>query len=324
MNIGVIGTGNWGVNLVQNFNEIGVLAGIADSLEINRNRAKEINSNVEVYESATDLIQSNNYDAVAIATPAHTHYQIAKSAMESGLDVFLEKPMTLDSIEAEDLIQIAEDNDRTLMVGHLLLYQPAIKYLKEALDSNLIGTVYSMHQRRSKLGRARAIENVLWSFGVHDVAVLLYLSGQTPVNISTVGHCGLSKNIEDDAYLHLKFPDGSIAHLHNSWLWPVTERSLTIVGEKGMLVYDEIAQSVTLHKKTINTGLQNVDEGKSVVFEGSENPLLIELKHFLKSCREKSKPISCGKNGLEVVNVLSKAEELLKDYRLSSQGKYLN
>ncbi|YCM42626.1 Gfo/Idh/MocA family oxidoreductase [Verrucomicrobiaceae bacterium 227] len=311
MKIGIIGAGNWGKNLVRNLSDMGVLAGVADAVAQNRQNAQEIQPEVEVYENHTIML-ADRFDAVAIATPAHTHFAIAKEAMEAGCDVFIEKPMTLDPAEAEALVKLGEKMNKVVMVGHLLLYQPAIAYIKDALGRGEIGQVYTLHQRRSKQGRARAVENVLWSFGVHDVAVLLYLAGQAPVDVQVSGHCGLQKGVEDDTYLHLTFPDGSKAHLHNSWLWPIVERGLIIVGELGMLVYDEIAQKVKLVKKTIDADLQNVDEGEEVVFAGSGQPLRIELDHFVDCCKSRSKPNSCGQNGLDVVRVIEQAESMLK------------
>ncbi|MDB4704253.1 Gfo/Idh/MocA family oxidoreductase [Akkermansiaceae bacterium] len=312
--IGVVGAGNWGKNLVRNLSDMGVLAGVADAVPQNRENAQEIQPGVAVYESHTEML-SAGFDAIVIATPARTHYPIAKEAMEAGCDVFIEKPMTLDPSEAEALVKLGKEMAKVVMVGHLLLYQPAIAYIAEALGRGDIGKVYTFHQRRSKQGRARAVENVLWSFGVHDVAVLLYLAGQTPTGVQVNGHCGLQQGVEDDTYLHLTFPDGSKAHLHNSWLWPIVERGLIIVGETGILVYDEIAQNVKLVKKTINHDLQNVDEGEEVVFEGSGQPLRIELDHFLECCKTRNKPVSCGHNGYEVVKVLMEAESLLKEQR---------
>ncbi len=314
MKIGVIGAGNWGKNLVKNFSDMGVLAGVADAVPENRESAKDVQPGVELYENHTEML-TQGYDAVAIATPAHTHYAIAKEAMEAGCDVFIEKPMTLDPAESEALVKLGQEKGKIVMVGHLLLYQPAIAYIKGALQRGDIGKVYTMHQRRSKQGRARAVENVLWSFGVHDIAVLLYLSGQAPEDVQVSGHCGLQPGVEDDTYLHLTFPDGSKAHLHNSWLWPITERGLFVIGEKGMLVYDEMAQNVRLVKKTIDSDLQNVDDGEEVVFEGSGQPLRIELEHFVECCQTRNKPNSCGQNGLDVINVIAQAEGVLEKLR---------
>lgn len=314
MKIGVIGAGAWGKNLVKNFHEMGVLAGVADGVEVNRELVKAVAPRATVYGSHVDLL-AEGYDAVAIATPAHTHYTIAKEAMEGGCDVFVEKPMSLDPAESEGLIEIAKERGKILMVGHLLLYQPAVAYMKEAIDGGLIGKVYTLNQRRSKLGRARAVENVLWSFGVHDVAVLLYLAGEAPSEVQVVGNCCLQPGVEDDTFLHLDFPSGAKAHLHNSWLWPMVERGLVVVGEKGMLVYDELGQKVIHAKKTIDGDLQNVNEGEEVVFEGNGQPLRLELEHFLECCEMRQRPNSCGENGLDVVRVLAEAEGILAAQR---------
>ena len=314
MKIGVIGAGAWGKNLVKNFSELGVLVGVADAIAENRERAAQIQPELELYDSHQKLIEQG-YDAVAIATPAHTHYSIAREALAAGCDVFIEKPMTLDPKESEALVELAKESERIVMVGHLLLYQPAIEYLKEALERGDLGKVYTMHQRRSKLGRVRAVENVLWSFGVHDVAVLLFLAGQAPSDVQVSGHCGVQHNIEDDTYLHLVFSDGSKAHLHNSWLWPKTERSLYIIGEKGMLVYDEMEQRVSFVHRTIGSSLEHREGEEETVFEGSAQPLRLELEHFLECCKTRESPRSCAVNGLDVVRVLDSAETILKKTR---------
>ena len=144
--------------------------------------------------------------------------------------------------------------------------------------------------------------------GVHDVAVLLHLVGAAPTSTTFSGHCGLQSEIEDDTYLHMDFPGGVKAHLHNSWLWPTNRRGLTVVGEKGMLVYDEVAQNVTLHRKTIDADLQNQDGGEEVVFEGSGQPLRLELEHFIDCIATRATPRSDGQNGLDVVRVLETAK----------------
>jgi predicted dehydrogenase len=310
MKVGVIGAGAWGRNLVRNFAELGVLAGVADPVAANRAAAAEICPAAGLFEHHTDLLGAG-IDAVAIATPVPSHYRIACEALEAGMDLFIEKPMTLSPEDAEDLIARAEQKGKILMVGHLLLYQPAVRFLSEFLAAGKLGRLSSMHQRRSKHGRARAVENVLWSFGVHDIAVLLHLAGEAPCSVQAVGHAGVTRGVEDDVYLHLGFANGLVAHLHNSWLWPKVERGLIVVGEKGMLEYDEINQEVILHRKTINSHLANIDEGAEVIFRGDGQPLRLELEHFLDCCRERLRPLSDGHNGLEVVRVLDQAQALL-------------
>lgn len=243
---------------------------------------------------------------MAVATPAPTHYEIASKALQAGKDVFVEKPMTLKKDEAARLVELAEEKDRILMVGHLLLYQPAIQWIKSQLNEGLLGKLFSLHQERVKLGRARYVENVTWSLGVHDLAVLLYLVDEEPEKVFASGHCGLTEEVEDDVYVHLGFPSGIKAHLHNSWLWPENRRGLTIVRERGMLVYDEVNQRVIHHRKTIDKDLQNQDFGEEIVFTGSGQPLKIELQHFLECCVSRQQPISDGRNGLKVISALER------------------
>ena len=307
MKIGVIGAGNWGKNLVKNFANLGVLHAVADSVKENLNWVAEKFSEIQRYETSDELIASANLDAVAIATPPHTHCAIAIAAMEKGLDVFVEKPLTIDPEEARLLKDTATDRDRILMVGHLLLYQPAIQFIKKYLDNGELGKVFTLTQRRSKLGRVRSFENVLWSFGVHDVAVLLHLVGEAPADVQFSGHAAFTDKVEDDTHLHLKFPSGIIANLHNSWYWPRVERELIITGEKGILVFDELNARVILHNKQVGKDLSHFDEGEEVIFEGSAQPLEIELTHFLECCETRQQPVSDGQNGYDVVNVLSQA-----------------
>ncbi len=309
--IAVIGAGNWGRNLVRTFSGLGVLSAVAEASDELRNKLAGDYPDLSLHSDYSELLDSDDIKAVAIATPAPTHHAVAKAFLESGKDVFVEKPMTMTSVEAQDLIEIADKNDRVLMVGHLLMYQPAIEKIKSLIEEGAIGKVYTILQERKKLGRARKVENVLWSFGVHDVAVLLHLVGEAPIKVSAVGHCGLQPDlgIEDDVYLHLNFPNGIQAHLHNSWLWPENRRCLTIVGSEGVLVYNEIEQTVKLHRQSIDPDtLEITNEGEEIVHEGAKQPLEIELAHFLNCIETRETPKSDGRSGLEVIRVLEKAK----------------
>ena len=311
MKVGVIGGGHWGKNLVRNFAEIGVLAGVADPVEGDRSRALEEAPGIELFANEKDLLAAG-YDAVAIATPAATHFGIARAALEVGLDVFVEKPVTLDAAEALELHELAEKGEQVLMVGHLLLYQPAVNFITEFLRAGKLGQVYTLHQRRSKLGRVRSEENVMWSFGAHDVAVLLVLAGEAPDQIQAWGHAAITPGVEDDTYLHLEFPSGIKASLHNSWLWPRVERELIIVGEKGMLVFEEESSQVILHHKVVDGEGLHHERGEEILFEGSAQPLRLELEHFLECCQKRKTPISDGRNGFETVRVLEEASRILQ------------
>ncbi len=315
MTVGVIGAGNWGKNLVRTFYRLGELAGVA---EIHRETQKMLMTeyaNVAVYQEFERLLKSD-VQAIAIATPAHTHYEVAREALLAGKDVFVEKPLALSLVEAEELVDIAEQKGRILMVGHLLLYQPAVQWMKRYIESRAIGRLAFLSQERLKLGRVRSVENVLWSFGVHDIAVLLYLVGEKPLRVRAVGQRVLQEGIEDDVYVHLAFSDGVQAHLHVSWLWPEPRRLLTVVGSKGMLTYNELEQKVVLHKKRVTSDLNIYDKGSDMVFEGNDEPLLLECRHFLECVAQRKKPLSDGRSALDVIEVLENAGKQLKEDQL--------
>lgn len=317
--VAVIGAGNWGTNLIKTLYPLGVLAAVAEQSEASRTHLKKIYPDLDVCSDFGKLLDSN-VQAMLIATPAPTHYRIAREALRAGKDVFIEKPMALRTAEAEELVAIAEKENRILMVGHLLLYQPAVQWLKAYLESGLLGDLNSLHQERLSLGRARETESVLWDLGVHDLAVLLYLTGTHPVVGRVSGQQRLRSGIEDDIYLHLTF-DGNIqAHLHASWIWPVRRRQLMLTGTKGMLVYDEMAQTVTLHRNGIHKkDLSAWDEGTERVFQGEWAPLTREMEHFLQCIRNRKQPLSGGRSGVAVIKVLEEVSQKLRgesEYRL--------
>ncbi|HBT47664.1 MAG TPA: gfo/Idh/MocA family oxidoreductase [Peptococcaceae bacterium] len=312
MSVGVIGAGNWGKNLVHTFFRLGELSGVAEINPKTREELAQSYPGIPIYDDYRRLLESD-IPAVAIATPAPTHYALAKEALAAGKDVFVEKPMALSKAEAQELVEIAEKQNRILMAGHLLLYQPAVRWIKEYIDSGALGRIAFLTQERLKFGRVRSVENVLWSFGVHDIAVLLYLVGRKPQEVKAAGQRFLQEKIEDDVYVHLRFAGGVQAHLHVSWLWPETRRSLTIAGSEGILTYDELEQKVTLHRKRVTTGLRHHDEGSEVVFQGKEEPLLLECHHFLECVAKRRTPLSSGRSAVEVIEILEAIEKQLKE-----------
>jgi predicted dehydrogenase len=309
ISIAAIGAGAWGRNLVRTLDQLGVLRVVAESAVGLRSPLQETYPHLEMVEDAHSLLDRSDIQAVTIATPAPTHHALARAFLLAGKDVFVEKPMTLTSAEAADLVQIAEENQRILMVGHLLLYKPAIAFIRDFLAAGRLGRVFTLHQERAKHGKARAVENALWSLGVHDVAALLHLAGATPSSVSASGHAGLRPEMEDDVYLHLGFEDGRMAHLHSSWLWPEDRRRLTVIGALGMLVYDEKAESVTLFHKSIDADLMNVDLGSEIVFQGDHafQPLAAELTDFIECVQTRRTPRSDGRQAVAVVQVLEQA-----------------
>ncbi|CAG7656172.1 Gfo/Idh/MocA family protein [Paenibacillus allorhizosphaerae] len=305
--VAVVGAGHWGKNLVRTFYELGALGAVVEASETLREIVKQQYPNVPVFDSVDVVKESHSIDGIVIATPAFTHYDLAKQCLLSGKDVFIEKPMTLSGKDGEELVNTARENQRILMVGHLLMYQPAIQEMKRVIDAGGIGRVVTLHQQRLKLGIVRSVENVLWSFGVHDLAVFLYLVGEEPVDMNCTGQNIIQPSIEDDVYLHLTFPNGVKAHLHTSWLYPEVVRKLTIIGTEGMLVYDELAQSVALHKKGVRKDLSIWGDGSEIIFQGENQPLKIECEHFLHCMETRTTPMSDGANGVAVLKILERA-----------------
>ncbi len=306
MKIAALGAGAWGKNIVRTLASLEALAAVVEPDEVTRTALQRDLPEVAFYADPEPILQSD-LPAVAIATPVPTHAALVRTALQAGKDVFVEKPICLSADEAQELTDLAETQGRVLMVGHLLLYQPAVQWIKGFLDSGGIGKLHSLHQERLNLGRARAVENVLWSLGVHDVAVALFLVGARPDGIHSVGQRALGSGVEDDFYLHLDFPDNVQAHLHASWLWPEKRRRTTLIGSQGMLVYEESDQTVTLHRKSIGANLTNRDEGSEIVFHGSGEPLQLEMKHFLDSIMTRQTPLSSGASAVEVIRVLEQA-----------------
>ena len=307
--VAVLGAGVWGSNLARDLDDLGALAAVVDPAPSIRRSVAARYHGVAVHAEPADAL-GPDVTAVVVATPAPFHHAIAKQALLAGKDVFVEKPMTLRSSDAEELTRLAEREGCVLMVGHLLLYQPAIEYIAQQLRGGQLGQLHSLHQERLKLGRVRSEENVLWSFGVHDIAVLLHLVGSEPTDVRAVNHRVLQPEVEDDVHLHLGFGSGVRAHLHVSWLWPETRRRLTVIGSAGMLTYDEMSGAVTLHRKTVGPDLAHHDDGAEVVFQSQDQPLRLEMEHFLARVRDRGRPLSDGWDGTRVVRVLERAAGL--------------
>lgn len=321
MKVGVIGAGQWGRNLIRSFHRLGVLSGVAEVDEERREAIAQEYPNIPVYQDYRELL-SLDLSAVVVATPAPTHYSLAKEALLAGKDVFVEKPFTLSRAEAQELVNLAERGERILMVGHLLLYDEVIQWIKDYIGEGNLGNIAFLTQERLKFGRVRNQENVLWSFGVHDIAVLLYLLEKVPEEVEATGQSFVQKSIEDDVYVHFRFQDGIHAHLHVSWLWPEVRRCLTVVGTKGMLVYNERERKVELHRKSVTSELVHIDEGDMVVFEGKREPLLAECVHFLECIAERKDPLSSGRSAIEVIGLLERIEEDLRRKRSDREGLF--
>ncbi len=313
--VAVLGAGRWGRNLIRNLHELGALAAVVDPSLAILEQVRHDYPGVVVVADPERVFRSS-VDAVVIATPAVTHADLASQALRAGKHVFVEKPFTLTVEDAELVVKEAEAADRILMVGHLLLYQPAVVWLQEFLARGRIGWVASMYQDRLNLGTVRTVENSLWSLGVHDVAAILYLCGQEPVRTSTWGQAVIQPGVQDDMHLHMQFHDGAEAHIHNSWLWPEQRRRLTVVGTEAMVVLDESDQTVQLHRRRVNADLSVQDDGCEVLFQGDAEPLRHEMEHFLECVRTGARPCSDGESAVAVVRVLARADAQMRELNL--------
>lgn len=310
MSVAVIGAGAWGKNIIRNLSELGALAAICDP------DPEGLASYATAYPQASTMIDwrqllATDIPALAIATPTPLHFEMARAALEAGKDVFVEKPLTHNSDEAQKLVQLAQARGCILMVGHLLLYQPAVAWVKDYLRSGQLGELYGIRHERLSLGRVRPAESVLWDVGVHDIAMLLYLLEQSPAAVRASGHRMLKLGVEDEVQVHLEFADGVCASLYSSWLWPETNRRTIIRGTRGMLVYDEVEQSVILYRKWIDKQLQNHDQGSEVVYRGAGEPLRLELQHFLECSRDRKAPLSDGRSAVAVIRLLERIDNAM-------------
>lgn len=313
LKVAVLGAGNWGQNYVRIFNKLGVLAGLADPQESIRKKFESAFPHIKVTGDYTELLNSPNINGVVVATPAYTHYEIAKKAMRAGKDVLVEKPMALSVAEAVELEEISDSLKRVLMIGHLLLYKPAVQKMIECIRMKVIGDIYFIEMHRLKLGKIRNQENVLWSFAPHDVAVLLSLVGSNVVKVNAIGQAAIQSQVEDDVYLHVDFENKVKAHIHISWLWPQNQRKTIVVGTKGMMVYNENEDKLQIYRKGVNKNLTTWDEGIEELDFETLDILEREALHFLECIKNRSTPITDGKAGIEVVKVLVEATSCLEE-----------
>lgn len=319
--IALIGSGYWGKNLLRDLNKIGVLKKVC---EINKDiqlDIKEKYPDVEITDNWRNILEDSKITAVVIALPAEMHYKFAKEALENNKDVFVEKPLSLDVNTAKELIEIADKNNKILMVGHVLRYHPCIKKIEELVRNGEIGSLYYIHCSRKNLGKIRNKENVLWSFAPHDISLILSLVNKAePINISCIGHKHLHPDIHDVTDTYLEFPGNCFAQISVNWLYPFKEQRTTIVGSDGMIVFDDkkpIGEKLTLCKKYLDKKPGffpkiNNTEFKNIKCDWENKyPLQLECEHFVSCCKKRIKPLTDGEEGLAVLNILDKCSKKL-------------
>jgi predicted dehydrogenase len=319
VNVGQAGLGHWGKNLVRNFDELADLTWICDSDEARRAEFGARYPNARVTASFEEMIADDDLQAVVIATPVPTHHPLAKQALEAGKHVFVEKPPAMRAAEMEELVGLAEERGLVLMPGHLLLYHPGVEKLKDLVDSGQLGDVLCVYGNRQNLGIIRTNENALWSLGVHDLSVILYLIGEQPSQAIANGNAFLNAGVEDVVFCYLQFPSGKIAHMHLSWLDPHKMRKLTVVGRDKMAVFDdmELEQKITVYDKAPEEPTGTYGEWRTRtgdVFSpkiSNDEPLKLECRHFL-GLVENGWDGREMHDGLEVVRVLEQLTESLR------------
>ena len=317
VNVAVAGLGYWGPNLARNFDDLARLTWICDADEERLGAIAASYPNARATQDFDDLL-GDDIDAVVIATPVPTHADLARRALSAGKHVFVEKPLALSAADAESVAALAEERGLVLMPGHLLLYHPGLRMLKELVQSGDLGRLLVVYGNRQNLGKIRRDENVLWSLGAHDLSVIIDLVGEEPDELWARGESFLTKGVEDIVFCYLRFPSGVVAHMHLSWLDPHKMRKLTVVGDAKMAVFDDMEpdRKITVHDKGssgLPSGEWNVRSGDiwSPKIPGDE-PLRLECLHFLSLVRGEADSAPARENGLAVVRALEELQRSLE------------
>ncbi len=320
--IAVAGAGYWGSNLVRNYYQMGVLRRVCDSSNEILSAVVKDYPDLDVTTNYEEILTDKAVKAVVISLPAEYHYKYAESALRSGKDVFVEKPLALELDHAKMLNRIALEGNRILMVGHLLRYHPAFLKIKEIIDNGELGRIQYIYSTRLSLGKIRREENALWSFAPHDISMILALCNEMPDKVIAVGHSYLHKQLADVTTTHLSFPSGINSHIFVSWLHPFKEQKLIIIGEKKMAVFEDTQpwdKKITLYPHSIKwqKGMPIPDKGNPeyVPVEAKE-PLREECLHFLNCIETRETPMTDGQEGYRVLEVLDRAQKSLdKGYK---------
>ncbi len=323
--IGIIGAGSWGRNLVRTF-------AVLDSVTLKYVADSSADILASVVKNYPHVVATNDYrrilddetvGAVAIAAPAITHYEIAREALLHGKHVFVEKPMTLDTGHSRELAEMAEESGKKLMVGHLLLYHPCVSAIRNYIVEGDIGDVFYIYSQRLNLGKVRSDENALLSFAPHDISVILHLLGSRPSSVSAGGRSYLQSGIEDVAFLTMFFDNQVMAHVHVSWLDPHKVRRVTVVGSKKMVVFDDMEpqEKVKIYDKGVDRPSDYGSYGEFLSLRNGDihipdiemrEPLRLECEHFIDCIENDRVPVSDGRNGLLVTQVLEAGQRSLR------------
>jgi predicted dehydrogenase len=322
--VAVVGFGYWGPNLARNFYQLAgaQLAYAVDQDTTALKRAQQLYG-CQTATQIDEVLADPTLDAVVIATPARTHYALARRSLGAGKHLLVEKPLTMDVGEAEELVAVANAAGLTLMVGHVFEYNPAVAYIKRAIDSGELGDLYYLYSRRVNLGRVQSDVNALWSIAPHDISIALHLLGQMPEAVRCQGASCLNGVVEDVVFLTMFFPNNVLCHVHASWLDPSKTREMTVVGSQKMIVYDDVSAEgkVRIYDKgAFRKGDVTYGDFQYKLHSGDiliprldmREPLQAECAHFVDCVRSGKRPLTDGENGVRVLKVLAAGEQSLR------------
>jgi predicted dehydrogenase len=317
--VGQAGLGYWGKNLVRNFGDLASLTWLCDSSPDLRDQFGRRYPGARITGDFDEVLAGQDVDAVVIATPVPTHYELARRALLAGKHVFVEKPPAMRGSEMEELVALAQERSLVLMPGHLLLYHPAVQRLKQLIEDGELGDVLCIYGNRQNLGVIRTDENALWSLGVHDLSVILYLLEEEPSEVWAHGNAFLTPGVEDVVFCFLRFPSGKIAHMHLSWLDPHKMRKLTVVGREKMAVFDdmELERKMTLYEKAPWEPAGTYGEWRTRTGDifspkvANDEPLRLECRHFLDLVERGPGDFKEATDGLAVVRTLEQLQSSL-------------
>lgn len=326
IHIGVIGCGQWGPNHVRNFSHLSS-SRVLMCADLNEKRLrvmKETFRNIHPTKDYREIIRHPKIHAVVVASPSVTHYRIVKESLLADKDVLCEKPLCLRSHEAEELIKIAHRRKRVLMVGHVFLFNPGIRYLHELIRKGRCGRLYYLHSERTNLGPFRTDVNSVWDLATHDIAIFNYLLNAKPREVSARGGCYLQKKIEDVAFITLIYPMDILVNVHVSWLDPKKIRNITVVGDKKMVLWDDLDHigPIKCYDRRVvpHYFYETFGEFYLLAKEGNitipkiplYEPLKAQDAHFLECVEKRTTPLTDGQNGYDVVRVVEAIQQSLK------------
>jgi UDP-2-acetamido-3-amino-2,3-dideoxy-glucuronate N-acetyltransferase len=319
--VAVVGVGYWGKNLARNLYQLGALEVLCDDEGTAEAACRKQYPDVRFSSDFRHVLADPAIGSVVLATPAVTHFEMARVALNAGKNVLVEKPLAVDVRHGEELVRLATARRRILMVGHILRYHPAVLKLQQLIKEGVLGRINYLYSNRLNIGKIRTEENILWSFAPHDISVMLALLNEMPASVTCQGGAYLSRDVTDVTLSHFEFPSGVQAHIFVSWLHPLKEQKLVVVGSEKMAVFDDLAEhKLVLYphrvewKNRIPTAIKA--EGEIVELESRE-PLRAECQHFLDCVESCATPVSSGEEGLRVLRVLDACQRALQNGSVS-------